>query len=231
MILTKLSRHHRFWSLPPITAFSGATAVYMVLCLILGGGSREGFLGDVALQAMAVPFLLWATWRMFDVPLDAGRRRAMWTVALCLLAFAIPAAHLVPLPPSVWMKLPGRAGFESSLVAAGLEVGWLPLSLVPRATWLSALALLPPMAVFLACLQSGYVDRRRLSVVLLVVGGVSAVLGLLQLAQGQSSPLRFYAYTNTTEAVGFFANRNHFASLLYCLLLVAAAWAIAAVVE
>jgi O-antigen ligase len=54
---------------------------------------------------------------------------------------------------------------------------------------------------------------------------------LLQVAQGPSSSLRFYAFTNTSEAVGFFANRNHYAALLYCLVLVAAAWAIATVAD
>src|SRR5262249_34767943 len=51
-------------------------------------------------------------------------------------------------------------------------------------------------------------------------------LGLAQIAQGPSSSLRFFDYTNDTEAVGFFANRNHFSALLYCLMLFAAAWAV-----
>lgn len=205
--------------------------MYLVACLVLGGGSREGFLGDVALQVMAVPLLLWAAWRLHDVPPDNGGGRAKWFLLLCLLAVALPAVHLVPLPPSVWTHLPGRMDFEGNLRTAGLQAGWLPLSLVPRATWLSALASLPPMAVFLASLQLGYADRRRLSVVLLITGLVSVGLGLLQVAQGPSSPLRFYAYTNTSEAVGFFANRNHYAALLYCLVLMAAVWAVAAVAD
>jgi hypothetical protein len=217
------------WLLPSITAFDAALAGYFVACLVLGGGSREGFVGDVALQTMAVPFLLWAAWRLLDAPPESGGNRAKWALLFCLLATAIPAVQLVPLPPSVWMSLPGRADFEDNLVAAGLQIGWLPLSLVPRATWLSALALLPPIAVFLAGLQTGYAGRRRLSIILLATGLVSVGLGLLQVAQGPSSPLRFYAFTNTSEAVGFFANRNHYAALLYCLVVIAAAWAVAAV--
>ena len=227
--MAKRSRYSRLWALPSITPFAGAAAALLVACLVLGGGSREGFFGDVALQAMAVPMVLWAVWRLLDVPAENGGSRAKWVLLLCLTAIAVPAVHLLPLPPSMWSLLPGRADFEGNLGAAGLQVGWLPLSLVPRATWLSALALLPPMAVLLACLQLGYSDRRRLSIVLLVTGLASVGLGLLQVAHGQSSPLRFYAYTNTTEAVGFFANRNHYAALLYCLVLVAAAWAVAAV--
>ena len=41
--------------------------------------------------------------------------------------------------------------------------------------------------------------------------------------------MRFFAFTNMEEAVGFFANRNHFAALLYALTLFAAAWAVHAV--
>ena len=51
-------------------------------------------------------------------------------------------------------------------------------------------------------------------------------IGLLQVAQGPESPLRFFDFTNETEAVGFFANRNHFAALSYALILLAAAWAV-----
>jgi O-antigen ligase len=38
--------------------------------------------------------------------------------------------------------------------------------------------------------------------------------------------LRFFSATNLAEAVGFFANRNHFAAFLYVVLLFAAVWAI-----
>ena len=57
---------------------------------------------------------------------------------------------------------------------------------------------------------------------------VTVFVGLSQVAQGQSSALRFFEVTNPSEAVGFFANRNHFAALLYALILFAAAWAVEA---
>ena len=137
--------------------------------------------------------------------------------------------QLVPLPPSIWSLLPARGDFADNLAAAGLEIGWLPISVAPRATWLSALALLPPVALFLGVMQLGYGDRRRLTLVFLLTGTLGVGLGLLQVAQGSASPLRFFAFTNPTEAVGFFANRNHHAALLYCLLLMAAAWSVSAV--
>ena len=52
-------------------------------------------------------------------------------------------------------------------------------------------------------------------------------VGLLQVAQGPESPLRFSKTGDIYEAVGFLANRNHFSALLYVLLLPAIAWAIA----
>jgi O-antigen ligase len=47
---------------------------------------------------------------------------------------------------------------------------------------------------------------------------------MIQVAQGPESLLRFYEFTNRYEAVGFFANRNHFAALTYSLILLAATW-------
>lgn len=195
---------------------------------MLGGGTRTGFLSDVVLQVLAVPLVLWAGWRLLDVPQEAGSRRARGALLVCLMVAALPIAQLVPLPPELWRALPGRTDVVDTLAAAGHEAGWLPLSVVPTGTWLSALAVLPPMAVLFSVLQLDYAERRRLLLVFLIVGVLGAVLGLMQLAQGQASPLRFYAFTNPTETVGFFANRNHHAALLNCLLPITAAWIIAA---
>jgi O-antigen ligase len=229
--LKKRHSRSRWQFLPSIDPVFVAVAIYLVACLTLGGGTREGFVSDVALQSLAVPLLLWASWRLLDVPAPDGGRRGRSALVICLLIAALPLAHLVPLPLSVWMLLPGRSDFETSLHAAGLEAGWLPLSVAPSLTWLSGLALLPPMAVFLGVLQLDYADRRRLSLVILLVGMLSVGLGLLQVAQGPTSPLRFYAFTNTSEAVGFFAYRNHYSALLYCLVLIAAAFAVASVAD
>jgi O-antigen ligase len=102
----------------------------------------------------------------------------------------------------------------------------MPISVSPQQTWLCFLALIAPIAIFLATLLLPYRERRSLTLVVLAVGTLSVFVGLLQVAQGPNSPLRFFENTNLTEAVGFFANRNHFAALLYALLLIAAAWAL-----
>jgi O-antigen ligase len=71
-----------------------------------------------------------------------------------------------------------------------------------------------------------YAERRLLSKVIIGFGLVSVFLGLMQLAQGPNSTLRFFEFTNPTEAVGFFANRNHFSALLYVVTLFASCWVI-----
>src|SRR5690606_34815955 len=114
---------------------------------------------------------------------------------------------------------------------AGRELPWWPLSVAPHTTWLGLVSLVVPLGVFLATIQLQRRERRLLSLAVLAVGIISVFLGLLQVAQGPESPLRFFAFTNPTEAVGFFANRNHFAALLYSLTLLAAAWTVHAAAQ
>ena len=142
----------------------------------------------------------------------------------------VPLVQLVPLPPEVWTALPNREPIASTFGLLQQDLPWMPISVSPRATALSALSLLPPLAIFLAMLSLGNPERRLMSLVVLAVGVLSVVVGLNQVAQGPASPLRFFAQTNPTEAVGFFANRNHFAALLYAVMLIAAAWAVEAAI-
>jgi O-antigen ligase len=196
------------------------SAFGLLSCLLLGGGSREGLLSDAILQLVSVPVFLAALWRILDAPLDRDRRRAL---IFCAAIVAVPLIQLAPLPPAIWTRLPGRALLAESFQLLGRAPSWAPISMTPEATWLSALSLLPPLAIFLAVLTLGRRDRRRMSYAIIFFGVVSVFLGLIQLAQGPTSPLRFYETTNAGDPVGFFANRNHFAALLYSSMLLAAA--------
>jgi O-antigen ligase len=140
----------------------------------------------------------------------------------------VPLLQLVPLPPLLWTTLPNRQLLVGTFELLERELPWMPISVLPRATWLSALSLLPPLAVFLGTLLLGYRERRLLCILLLGTGILSVFVGLSQVAQGPQSVLRFFEFTNQNEAVGFFANRNHFAALLYALTLFAAVWVIEA---
>jgi O-antigen ligase len=209
--------------------FSGlfyTSAAMMTASLLLGGGTRGGFLSDAILELLAIPAFLLAIASLADLPWSSAdaRRRARWALLFCLAIALLPLIQLVPLPPRIWMRLPGREAVMAVFDTIGGARPWLPISVAPNATAVSALSLLPPFAIFLGTLQLGYRERRWITLSAIAIGVVSVFLGLSQLAQGPTSSLRFFTITNTDEAVGFFANRNHFAALLYSLLLFAAAW-------
>src|SRR5580700_2272990 len=208
------------------------TAFTLLAALLLGGGTRGGFLSDALLQLLAIPLLLWSASRLGDLfwRNRAKFRQLRWEFIFCLAVVLVPLIQLVPLPPALWTLLPYRAPLIASFDDLGQGVGhglpWLPISVSPNATWLSVVALLPTLAVFFGTILLSYRERRLLSLGVVAFGIASAFLGLLQIAQGPASRLRFFAATNLSEAVGFFANRNHFAAFLYVVLLFAAVWAI-----
>jgi O-antigen ligase len=197
----------------------------MVSCLLLGGGTRAGFLSDAVIQLAAIPVLLMGLYRLPDLP---SARHVRWVLLFCLAMILVPVLQLIPLPPGVWTALPSGEGVAEAFQLLGRELPWLPMSVSPDATWLSLLSLLPPVAIFLSTAVLGYRERRALSLILLAVGLVSVFLGLAQVAEGPASSLRFFEVTNPSEAVGFFANRNHFAAALYAFTMFAAAWAVEA---
>jgi O-antigen ligase len=197
----------------------------IAVSLLFGGGTRGGFLSDAILQMAAIPLLLVALWKLFEIPVTQQMKIPL---LFCVAIVIIPVVQLIPLPPWLWTNLPGREISAETFDILGQAPPWMPISVVPYETWLSALSLIPPLGIFLATVQLSYRDRRWLTWVFLLIGIVSVFIGMMQVAQGQASPLRFFEITNDTEAVGFFANRNHFAALLYSLTLFAAAWAISA---
>jgi O-antigen ligase len=205
-----------------------ACAFTMVASLLLGGGTRGGFLSDAILELLAIPALLLVVPSLIDALRRSTHvpRSTSWALMLCFAIALLPLLQLVPLPPWIWTKLPGREAILAIFNLVGGQGNWMPMSVSPNATWLSLLSLVPPMAIFLGAIQLGYRERRGLSLVVISVGIFSAFLGLIQVAQGPTSPLRFAAFTDNTEAVGFFANRNDFAALLYMVLVFTAAWAI-----
>ncbi|MGA8495753.1 MAG: O-antigen ligase family protein [Xanthobacteraceae bacterium] len=209
------------------------TAFTLLAALLLGGGTRGGFLSDALLQFLAIPLLLLSVSRFGDLFWQhrAKLRQVRWEIAFCVAVVLVPLLQLVPLPPALWTLLPHREPLIASFDGLGRGLSgdglpWLPISVSPNATWLSVAALLPTLAVFFGTILLGYRERRLLSLGVVAFGIVSSFLGLLQIAQGPASRLRFFSATNLTEAVGFFANRNHFAAFLYVVLLFAAVWAI-----
>ena len=199
--------------------FEGLNLLVVVLALVLGGATQEGAPAQAAVRLLSLPLFFWAAWRV------AGQRPrglALWPLALLTAVLLVPVLQLIPLPPGLWRALPGRADFAATYSVAGLAAPWLPLSLTPDATWDAGLALLPPAAVFLAVTSLRERSRNRVAAAILGLTALGLLLGLMQMATGPTSPLRFYVRTNVEYGVGFFANRNHQAALLLTALPLAA---------
>ena len=182
------------------------TGLLLIVAVTFGGG--QGGQGDVLAQLLAVALiaLLLVSW--FRVG-TAPPRIAAWA----LLPLALPLLQLLPLPFSVWDTNPQRHAIATEWLLAGVtaypHVSLQPVA-VERALW----SLLPASALFVSVLSLPSTQQRRLLMLAVALAVISVVLGIAQMADGPDSALRFYANTNPTEAVGFFANRNHLATLL-----------------
>ncbi|WP_380784348.1 O-antigen ligase family protein [Sphingomonas sp. R86520] len=122
--------------------------------------------------------------------------------------------ELVPLPPLLWTLLPGRDLAAASFDLVGGGAPWLPISLSPDRTLAALLAIIPPFAMLLLVFASSGYGRLYSLYVLVTVAVVSVFLGILQKMQGPDSLYYIYDVTNRGGVVGFFANRNHLATLL-----------------
>ena len=187
-----------------------ALLLILILCLIGGGASRPDVLSLLYLRPALVlcAALILVTPGPFDF-------RTLRTLLLMLAALAgLMALQLVPLPPEVWQSLPGRDRYVEAAQAAGFPQPWRPISLTPDLTWNSLIALLVPFAVLLGMAPLRRDQVHALLYVLIGFSCISAILGLAQLGSGEQSSLFLYSITHSGSAVGFFANRNHQATLL-----------------
>lgn len=193
-------------------ALAGA---YLAACLALGGASAAGIIGNVALQLGAALLLVVVAMRATRRAV-APAEKAGWAFAAGFVLLGL--VQLVPLPPALWTSLPGRTGIAEGFRLLGAPLPWLPVSLTPDGTLRALLSLLPALAVFALAAPTGAPARRIFLPLVLALGAAALLLGLAQWAAGPGSPLYFYAVTNRGSTVGFFANRNHQATLLLMLL-------------
>lgn len=187
---------------------------FVTLTFMLGGGARGDITSLLILRPLAA---LTAAAALFSLSRDhVLAHRYLFAMAGAVIGLAV--LHLVPLPPALWTALPGRDVVVAVERAAGLQSGWRPLTLSPAGGWNALFSLMVPMAVLLLAVQNKRDDRRRWLLPMVVIGTFSAFLSLGQLLQGSSGSLYFYDITNSDSPVGLFANRNHHAVFLACIL-------------
>jgi O-antigen ligase len=132
--------------------------------------------------------------------------------ALVISALLIVLAQLIPLPPAIWTKLPGREQIVEGLAVLGYPQEPFPISEMPYQTVQTLFAAIPAVAAFVA--TERLTPSPRGLALAIAVGMIAAIfLGALQVAGGPSSWAYFYKIHNG-GAIGFFANGNHMATLL-----------------
>ncbi|MFN3944297.1 MAG: O-antigen ligase family protein [Allosphingosinicella sp.] len=174
--------------------------------IALGGGTARGDAQSLLFVRPATVLFLAALVLIAGRSVFEGKREALWFIAAM---FGLVGAQLVPLPPGLWALFSGREIWAEGIAAAGLTEEWRPFTLSPGGTRNALMALLVPLAAFLGASALGPEWRARLLTAILILICVSALLGMLQIAAGAGTVLRFYRITNEGDAVGLFANRNH----------------------
>lgn len=187
-----------------------ASVVLLALSFVLGGASQQHALRLAVVELAALPLLVMGAERLIRNGLWREHR---FSLGLLTAVAAIPLIQLIPLPPAVWTHLGGREELVLALDLAGIRPGWAPLTVTPDLTWQSALALIPPVAAFLAVLTAPQPLTARLIALYLAAAVVGILLGGAQLVSGGE---RLYPWETTSAGsmTGFFANRNHLATLL-----------------
>jgi len=184
---------------------------YLLLCLLLGGASAAGCLANGMLQIVGILGILIV---VLSGSLPELPKRALLLLALLGAAAALLLFELVPLPPFLWQLLPGRGPAAEGFALLGGGVPWLPISLSPDSTLAALPSLVPPLAMMLMVYASSGYGRLYSVYVLVTVATASIFLGIFQKMQGPDSTYYIYEVTNRGGVVGFFANRNHLATLL-----------------
>jgi O-antigen ligase len=189
----------------------------LLLVAIVGCGSPWGA-GDVLL-AIGSLVLLGIVFAGKAAPGTVHWSRGEWSL---LGAFAfIAVSQLVPLPPGGWGNLAGREVVLRDLAAVGAVGAWRPMGLDPEGAFRGVAALLPGLAILLGARELSNGGMVRVVHWVVMLASVSALLGIAQVAGGPDSALRLHDFHNWEGAIGFFANRNHQAALLYMSLPIA----------
>lgn len=212
------TRHRPLPFLIPGISFTLLLALLAVLWLA-GGASRADVAGQVVVRVAAWGALIVA---VLFAPRPTNVRDVRPVAWLLALTVMLVALQLIPMPPDMWLRLPGRAMLTGAM-PPGVPQPWRPWTMTPGATSNALSALVVPVAVLVLLAAMRPAERAALPIVLLVMVAFAMLVGLLQVSGGRfSNP-----FVNDTigQISGIFANRNHFAVFLACGCLLAPAWA------
>ena len=192
----------------------GLTVIFWTALFFLGGGARADIQSLIILRPIAAILLAYGLWGVSKN--DIQPFKFLWVLfgASALLV----TIHLLPLPHIVWPNLPDRELNAETDKIARLGELWRPLSLAPNDSWNALYAMLVPAAAIVLFSRMTAANHQTMIAITLLIGLVSAFIGILQVLGPDNGALYFYRITNQSGAVGLFANRNHHAVFLACLI-------------
>ena len=128
-------------------------AVYLLVCLILGG-SAQGIWQNAVLQLTGLAIIGWAAATRSDEPVPAAAKAFL---LLVMAAVAVVALQAVPVPAGIWAHgIRGRIADGYQLLGRSPA---LPLSVTPYASSAALLGLIPPLAIFCAIVRVQGIPR------------------------------------------------------------------------
>ena len=183
-------------------------SLVLILAPLIRGGNRP--LALLILEVLALALILEILLKPQLVKQVSGH-----VILFLLFLLLLPLFYLIPIPFQFWVDLPGHRFYADALTmgADSIKQSSIPISLDASSTWYSWLALLPPVAIFLAMLSFTREHCKLFVLLFILMAALEAVLGLVQYAQGPSSVLRFGLF-NGHSAIGTYSNRDHLAGML-----------------
>lgn len=188
--------------------------VLVSLAFLLGGGARPDIASLPILRAMSALAIACALIGFTQTNLRPFRM-LLWIAGACV---ALPVAHSIPLAPGIANALPGHQLIAEIDQEFGMKGVWRPMTMSPQWTLNALLALTVPLSMLLLAIRLSPERHVRLALLVCALGCLSAFIAMLQLQGPAKGLLYFYQITNHGSAVGLFANRNHQAVFLACLL-------------
>ena len=198
----------------PQSAAEWTSVVLTLAALFLGGGAKGT--GDAIIHTLSALAFGMAAWQMGVNTPTPKSHSTLWSRLVCglfVLAALVMAAQLIPLPSTFAAGNPQRTQVLRDLALAGITRDSWPLSLDRWGTVRSLAALMSTFAVYLLLRSLPLEGRLRTLRILGVATLLCALLGFSQAAAGTHA-WRAWELGNHSGATGFFANRNHYATLM-----------------
>jgi len=197
-------------------------ALFVVFALVLGGGGSPNPSTEFMLEEIFVLFAIVWLWLPGQASADEPAAPDRLALVLVAIPLIIPVVQLIPLPPSIWTALPGRENAVAALSLIGEQGAWRPISLSPRRTLSSLLAIVPAVFCLYAVSRLDTRERRLIIATIFAMAIATALLGAVQVTAGGKG-LNLYPQHHIGWVTGFQANRNATADVLLIGILALAA--------